>query len=342
MTYDDGVAAYFKDSRIEAVLESANAALAPLEEKLAEGFDGPRHPVLLVAGPPRSGTTLLLQLLIACFRVGYVSNLMARFWRAPHIGALLAMDLRRRRNPSDHDFTSELGTTYGYDGPHEFGFFWQRWFPFDETHQTATPRGATDDFRVLRREIAALEAVFDAPFVFKNPIVFNLHIEALAQALPTALFIICERAPIYIAQSLLESRVKRYGNRESWLGVKPREYTWLKDLPPIEQIAGQVYYTEKRIQEALALLPSRRYLRVRYESLCEAPMQELSRIASAVKERGSRLEETAYTPSQGFIAADTQRLEDREWEEMQEALTRFYEGGERTSNERDDASGRRS
>lgn len=326
MIRDEGVAAYFKDPVIEDILDAANEALSPLEERLTAGFDGPKHPVILVMGPPRSGTTLLLQLLIACFRVGYVNNLTARFWRAPYMGALIARDLGRRRSPSDPDFTSELGATSGYEGPHEFGFFWQRWFPSEDTHQTPPELLASRDFGVLRREIAALEAAFGAPIVFKNPIVFNLHIEALAEALPTSLFIVCKRSPIYIAQSLLQSRVKRYGNRESWLGVKPKEYLWLKELSPIEQVAGQVYYTEERIQQGLSGLPPDRYLSIEYGSLCQEPMREVSRIADAVKKRNASLEETGYRPSQGFASANRKRIGDAEWQEMQVALERFYKG----------------
>jgi len=326
MEQDKQVAPYFKDAAVETVLADVNEAIAPLESQLIAKFDQPRYPVILVAGPPRSGTTLVMQLLIASFKIGYVSNLMARCWKAPYIGALLAQELRRKKAPQSADFTSELGATYGYEGPHEFGFFWQRWFPYNETHQTSPEGLASVDFGLFCRELAALESVFDTSLAFKNPIVFNLNMDTLAEVLPKAVFVICRREPLYIAQSVLLSREKRYADKASWVGVKPKEYTWLKDLAYPEQIAGQIYYTEKRIKESLSSIASHRHLIIEYETLCKDPMGEIERLRELVRRNGHKLERTGYCP-EPFECTNIQRVDDEEFKQLRAALHRFYSGG---------------
>ena len=318
------VAPYFKDAHVETVLAGVNDVLAPLESKLVSKFGHPQYPVILIAGPPRSGTTLVMQLVTACFNVGYISNLTARFWKAPYIGALLAQELRRRQAPQSPNFTSELGATYGYEGPHEFGFFWQRWFPYNETHQTSPEDLKKIDFGLFCQELAAVESVFGAPLAFKNPIVFSLNMQFLAEVLPSAVFVVCRREPIYIAQSLLLSRVKYHGQKDTWFSVKPKEYTWLKNLPYPEQIAGQIYYTEKRIKDSLPSIALHRYLTIEYETLCKDPMREMEHVRELIERNGYKLESTGYVPKR-FESTDIQRVDDEEFERLRAALGRFYD-----------------
>jgi len=270
-----------------------------------------------------------MQLLIAYFKVGYISNLTARFWKAPYIGALLMRELRRKQRPQSLDFTSELGTTYGYDGPHEFGYFWQRWFPYNETHQTSDEDLMNINVGLFRQELAAIESVFDAPLAFKNPIVFSLNMVALADILPTAVFLVCHRQPLYVAQSTLLSRLKFHGRKDEWFSIKPNEYTWLKKCLYPEQIAGQIFYTEQRIRESLAKIDSHRWLTIEYGDLCVDPEKELGRIQRIVASGGYDLVPTGYKPDP-FQCTDVQRINDEEFDRLKTACEFFYgmESGE--------------
>jgi len=321
---DDTILPFYKDAYVEHVLADMNEALYPVELQLVKKFRKPSKPVIFILGLPRSGTTLLMQLMINAFQIGYISNLIARFWKAPYIGTLLARDIQRRQIPSPPLFISELGATYGYDGPHEFGFFWQRWFPYGETHQPSEKDLQNVDFELLLREIAAIESVFDAPLVFKNPIVFSLNMDVLAKVFPTALFIICQRNRLYIAQSLLLSRLKYHGRKDAWFSVKPKEFVQLKERPYPEQLAGQIYYTEKRIQESLAKISVDRYIIVNYTDMCKNPLHELERIQEFVGKKCKHLVRTEFTP-EPFRPMDIQRLEDEEFRQLKEALKLFYD-----------------
>ena len=61
----------------------ANRLVQPLERMLVRTHRDPSVPLLFIVGVPRSGTTLLYQLMCTHLDVGYVSNAMARWWMAP-------------------------------------------------------------------------------------------------------------------------------------------------------------------------------------------------------------------------------------------------------------------
>ncbi len=115
---------YRKDVGEERFLESFNDFLGSREKEFMKQ-DGPGYPNIFIFGAPRSGTTLLSQVLALCLDIGYIDNLIARFWKAPlqgiRLSKILLQDLRRT------DFSSVHGVTIDLTEPHEFGYFWTRW-----------------------------------------------------------------------------------------------------------------------------------------------------------------------------------------------------------------------
>lgn len=316
---------YRKDATAERVLTKANERLADLERELISPFDSLRHPPIFIVGAPRSGTTLLAQLLLTRFELGYVNNVNARFWLAPYIGAVLAGALRNRSRPPAAGVASEFGATPGYEGPHEFGYFWQRWFLYGETHDTEDTEVRTQEAALMRRELAAVESVFDRPLLLKN-LACSFHIAFLAQALPAAIFVHCRRDPVYAAQSILLGRLKYHGDKAIWFSVKPAEYRRLRELPYPEQIAGQIAATRRSIEQQLAELPAPRQLRLDYEAVCERPEEELDRIASRVAENGCLLERrTAALPP--ISLANTPSVHPEEFEALRLACDREFAAG---------------
>ena len=57
-----------------------------LEANESHEHSNVERPTLLVAGLPRSGTSLLYQCLASTLDIGYVNNIIARFWKAPVYG----------------------------------------------------------------------------------------------------------------------------------------------------------------------------------------------------------------------------------------------------------------
>lgn len=167
--------------------------------------------------------------------------------------------------------------------------------------------------------------MFDVPLVFKNPIVFSLNIPILAANLPTAVFIICRRDPRYVAQSTLLSRLKYHGRKDRWFSIKPKEYPQLKNLSYERQIAGQIHYTEKQIQQSLAEIDKDRYVIINYCDLCRDPQHEVERIWELLARRGYRLDRTDFSPLP-FENRNRLRVSREEFQRLENAINAFKHG----------------
>lgn len=118
--------AHRRNPRLEQLLAQLNAHLEPVARAVGEERNAPVRPCVLIVGCPRSGTTLLMQWLAALGAFAYPSNLIARFWGAPHVGALVQ---RLIADPA-FAFGDELAGLVGTDGV--------------ATGSTATDGAATD------------------------------------------------------------------------------------------------------------------------------------------------------------------------------------------------------
>jgi hypothetical protein len=313
--------AYRKDATAESVLQAMNERLADLERALVAPFEAPSHPTIFIVGAPRSGTTLLLQLLLGRYEFGYVDNFVARFWMAPYVGSILARQALRDLPWNGVELKSDFGATQGPRGPHEFGYFWRRWFEYGETHDLPATRVHTQGAGMLRKELAALESIYGRPMLLKN-LVCSFHIDFLASALPRSIFLHCRREPVYAAQSVLQARLAYHGHRDAWFSVKPAAYPELRQLPYPEQIAGQIYATRAAVERQFSRLPSVRALVVDYEDLCAATERELGRIAAWIGANGTPPAQRSH-PLPDLAAANRRQIPAAEFEALERACEKF-------------------
>jgi hypothetical protein len=238
-----------------------NLMLESVEAMLTAGFEKPKKPVVFVVGAPRSGTTLLAQMLATTNAFGYVNNFVARFWYAPYVGQLLANSLGYGWWKSN--FKSRYGVTEGAREIHEFGHFWRRFLFGNEVERP----------RLLNQEIAALESLHSKPMLFKNLLVVTV-MEEIYDTFPEVLFVSVARSPYYNLWSLYQSRL-RYG-ADKWFSLKPRAYTdeWL-EWPIEKQIGRQLAEIERDVFGAR--VPR---LSVTYSDLCRNPREIVVRIGS--------------------------------------------------------------
>ena len=314
---------YRKDPEQEERLKYLNVHFAPLERQLISNFDRPQLPIVFIVGAPRSGSTLLSQTLAQTGSFSYVTNFVARFWMAPYVGMLIEEAFDIRKLERDQSFVSKFGVTEGWVGPHEFGYFWSRWFRFGETHQLDDKELEEIDLDALRKELAALESVYNKPLCFKY-LPFGLHIPFLAERFENSIFVLCRRQPIYNMQSVLLARSKILGDEAHWWSLRPKEYPNLLSASSYEQIAGQIYYTLKEIETSFSSLSPERFLRILYDDLCSHPREEMSRVIEAVRHRGVEVDWKPDVIPERFESTDTKRISDEQFQKLRKVAERYF------------------
>ena len=267
-----------KDAGFEEAISTLNGAVGPAEhwEDLPETL-----PTLHVIGVPRSGTTLLTQLVASHLDVSCISNLVAAFWSAPCLGLRLARRLLAPR--PNTTYTSSYGRTTDISEPHEFGYFWSDLLGYRELRE---PTGDPDvDWDRVRRALTNMCAAAGRPIVFKS---FALAYHALhvQQVLPRTCFVWVRRDPVDNALSLLRARRAYGGDLTSWVGLKPAEFSWLQHETPAVQVAGQVIGVERGIRDALRRNGLRNTLMLRHSDVCAHPEVALDRIAGLLRTVG--------------------------------------------------------
>lgn len=242
------------------------------------------YPPIFIIGAPRSGSTLLYQVLTNYYDVGYLSNLHARFYGSPSIIERFFHPLKSRQSS---DYTSYHGRTEGWLDPSECGEFWYRFFrrkpqyvPLDE----ADP----NKIRQLRGAVRSLVDAFGKPILFKN-LNCALRLEPLAKALPESLFIVIHRELLDNSHSLLEGRKKLYGNYTTWWSMEPPAIDKLKTLPPHQQVMEQIRHIYTLIERDRKIIGSNRFIDLQYEEFCRDTYCTINRLDIFFRSHGVNL-----------------------------------------------------
>ena len=269
----------------------ANSALGAMEQALWRSNAEPGSPPVLLLGAPRCGSTLLYQLMVACFDVSYLSNLHCSMFGCPALAERMA---RGRRAPAS--FESRLGGTEERLAPSECGPFWYRFFRRSPQY-VALEDAPPEQLRRLRASVAAFQRAAGRPVVFKN-LLCSLRVAPIGAALPGAIFVLLHRDLLDHAHSLLEARKLVHGSYERWWSAEPPGYEGLLELPPEEQVIQQVQRVEAAIDAHRAAVGPERFLDLRYEDLCLDPQAALGTIAAFAGARGCALRQAADPPAE--------------------------------------------
>jgi hypothetical protein len=281
---------YRRNESLEKLLAALNSDLQPSERLLIESIPidrGTTHPLILVMGPLRSGTTLFMQWLANTGLVAYPTNLLSRFYGAPIIGAKIQLLLTDPRfNFRDElgefaqqcEYLSENGKTRGVLAPNEFWYFWRR-FLADPRRDVWTNEELNQsmDTRTMLAELVGMMRVYQKPFAAKG-MLFNYNIPFLDSIFDKVLFVHVKRDLVTNVASVLEARKRQLGSEESWYSFYIPEYNELKSLNPISQATGQVHYINKAIEAGLERVSASRKLIVQYEEFCQSPERVFERL----------------------------------------------------------------
>ncbi|MBX6423459.1 sulfotransferase [Thermosulfurimonas sp. F29] len=254
------------------VYKTSNIMLSHIENFLACNVSSNnfKNPPLFIIGAPRSGTTILYQILINNFEYGFLSNLHCFFYGFPSLVQFFLRILNI--SVSCIPYHSHYGYVSGFLSPSECGSFWYRWFPKSPDFVEYVPAGS---LRKMRKVLIFLERLFDRPLLFKN--VYNsLRLQHFLSVMPESKFIVVKRKIYYNALSILIARVRISGSLSNWFSVKPPD---IKANSPYEEVLDQIAAIYKYIEHFINVYPDK-FLVIKLEDLVDNPQEELIRISS--------------------------------------------------------------
>jgi len=324
---------YARVSSLEELLKELNSNLAGANKKYLED-SSERFSKIFLMGPHRSGSTLFMQWLANTGLAAYPTNMMSRFFGAPLVGAkiqqLLTDPRYNFRNEildfnSDVNFSSDNGKTTGALAPNEFWYFWRRFLPFDELDYML-PEDLREKANLagLRDELNALANILEKPFAMKG-MIMNQNIPELAEQFDKALFIYIRRDPIFNIQSALEARKRQYGDIETWYSFKIKEYPELKNLDPLESVAGQIAAINCSVEQGIANIPKGQKLMVQYEDFCQRPEYYYNEINRRLVEQGGVDAVPEYSGEAVFSNTNQWRLEGYSQADAKRVYQKFAE-----------------
>jgi hypothetical protein len=315
--------------KLDIIINELKKTLKPVQKKINKKCKAPKYPVVVVLGNPRSGVTVLTQILSSTNYFSYPSNFLSRLAYAPWIGAAIqeilfnpSLDLNGELGDLKQivrftsGFNSNLGKTKGALDINEFYHFWRKFFPNYEPCYIPDEALEKVDVDGMRSELASIERVFDKPFLSKGKMMqFNLAF--FAEKMPELFFIHIKRDPSYVMQSVMMSRKKYYGTDQIWWSVKPKEYDYLSEMPPFYQVAGQAFYTVKNIDRGLSMVDETRKMICSYENLCENPNKTFKELQIKFAKHGYPLGN--YNLERRFECQNKLRIPEKEFKALEAA-----------------------
>ena len=240
-------------------------------------------PPVFIIGPPRSGTTVLYQLLCKHFNFGYTNNFVADWYNIP-ITATRLYNIFSSQT-SSIELTSNFGKSSNLYGPNEFGKFWYRWF--SKTHELKDNYPLIEN--KLRLEIAGLTKIHQKPMLFKN-VINSMRINVLSQIFDNSIFIVLNRENLDIAQSILNARIELYNNKNHSWSVITSALQTNPEIPYYKQIVHQIRGVTSNINLARKNIGDNKFIFVDYKELCNNTDQVLKSIHSQLNTRGIRVD----------------------------------------------------
>ncbi|MFV0643346.1 MAG: sulfotransferase [Sphingomonadaceae bacterium] len=240
-------------------------------------------PPIFIIGAPRSGTSLLYELMVTNFRFSYISNLAHRFYLTPISASRIG---RSAIHKWSGNFTSRYGHISGWGAPNEGGWIWRRWLEDGAWSDGANlPSGTGAGLQAL---VTGLSSVLDAPFLNKNTM-HSSRLLLLDRIWPDALFIEVRRDPVENARSIIRAERQAGGparDRQGWWSVRPLLASKMAGKCAIERASMQVLGVTHDIVRDMAEIGPDRLITIDYASLCMDCPRQMERIGDFLFRNG--------------------------------------------------------
>ena len=202
--------------------------------------------ICFIVALPRAGSTLLNQVMISRYDVGYASNIIGKFWGNPVLGTIVHSSLADKEYISN--FLSVYGNTKGPFEPCEFGWFWKHALDVDPQLETI---GREVDWIELNETLQSMASVFSQPVIFDVPFACS-QIARIAEKLEVVKVIYLTRNLWSVCNSILSARMTRHGDIHHYYGAKPKSWLEISQVKdPVLQVVKQVAALKSEIEAEL-------------------------------------------------------------------------------------------
>jgi len=315
---DKRAEAHKKNDSLEERLRKLNSIIGQIPP---ENPTIPVNPIVLIMGCARSGSTLMLQYLASTGIFSYPSNLIARYYKNPLIGILSQQVLKDMITEANTSFESNLGKTKGLLAPSEYWYFWREYFQFSKFNIMNQEDIEAVDVAKFLQQLSAFEENTGLPLAMKG-MILNWNIPVLHNIYPKFIYINLKRDQISNAKSLLSARRNYFNDESQWYSFRPVEYDNLVEMSPVEQVVGQVHYTEKAIDKGLEVIPESNKINIDYEEFCRNPHGLLIDIREKFSELGRPLSIPENT-NEVFMVSNKSNISADENEEFIKAHAQY-------------------
>ncbi len=219
---------------------------------------------IILCGSPRSGSTVIYQVLTRVIDCNYVTNLHQVL---PRTASFFLLKYGRYFS-IPKNLTSYYGHTQEWLNVNEGNELIQYWFKTDDTE------GVRE--RVLKTmewiSCGSNKAVF-----IKNIGLYN-RLYQLHKAVPEFIFVRIERDK----QQVIESELKGYYDL-GYFNPIPDELKNTEVIDPVAFAVAQVESIERKIESELDSVPEERVVHCSYEGFCENPFSIIEKLKSKMK-----------------------------------------------------------
>lgn len=305
------------------VREALKKLASPIDWLIARFLTSPVHssdipksdqPIILVVGPPRSGSTLTYQILARYLNVTYPDNLNSLFPKSSQF----AMKWFSRRTPKSRALIKSCyGQTCRLSGPNEGFHIWDQWLGADR-YQTVDSLPAETSIK-MRTFLSQWTHEANKPFVNKNNR-STACIELLSRELKNSYFVLIQRDERDIIRSVIRGREFVQGDKHRPWGLYSQDTLGKQDpLGYVDDVCKQVRKIFQRIKNQIDVVESKRVICVPYSDLCNDPHEVLRKIAAEIPGLELR-DELIASELKPFVISTGKLLSDEEEVRMNECL----------------------
>lgn len=264
--------------------------ISRVEEDLFDRFRTPSDEirVLFILAAPRTGSTMLYQMMARYLRLHFFSNYVTNnFPTHPLVGTVIERAIAGIL-ADGISLHSRYGETAGPHEPNEATRVFDQWFPHEHPSETRSAKIRKGRRTHMINTISGINAFTGSTIVVKNA--WNcFRVEELVSTFPAARFVWLRRDIASSSFSALKARQRQGDPATVWNSASPANYEEIRQLPCTEQVVEQQFRTNKAVEKSLLqFVPAENAVEVWYEDIVAEPLAALKRIAALIPQPRAR------------------------------------------------------